>query len=62
MQERRFADQIDRDYELLSHNYHPAQLFSYELHNKYIRKQNEAFEAQEKGEKTFDQVFCEEVQ
>jgi hypothetical protein len=47
---------------LLSHNYHPVQLFSYELHNKYIRKQNEAFEAQEKDEKTFDQVFCEEVQ
>lgn len=38
------------------------QLFTYELQNKYIRKQNEAFEAQEKAEKTFDQVFCEEVQ
>ena len=55
------ADQIDRDYELISHIYHPFQLFSYELQNKYIRKQNEAFEAQEKGEKTFDQVFTEEV-
>ena len=40
MQERRFADQIDRGYELINHNYHPAQLFSYELHNKHIRKQN----------------------
>ena len=46
---------------MISHNYHPVQLFTYELQNKYIRKQNEAFEAQEKGEKTFDQVFCEEV-
>ena len=55
------ADQIDRDYELISHNYHPFQLFAYELQNKYIRKQNENFEAQEKGEKTFDQVFSEEV-
>jgi hypothetical protein len=36
------ADQIDRDYELLSHNYHPMQLFTYELHNKQIRKQNQA--------------------
>ena len=61
-QERRFADQIDRDYELLSHNYHPMQLFGYELANKHIRKQNEAAEAHEKGEKTFDQVFAEEVE
>jgi len=38
--ERRFADQIDRDYELLSHNYHPIQLYTYELLNKQIRKQN----------------------
>ena len=36
------ADQIDRDVELISHNYHPFQLFTYELLNKQIRKQNEA--------------------
>ena len=46
---------------MISHNYHPFQLFAYELQNKYIRRQNEAFEAQEKGEKTFEQVFSEEV-
>jgi hypothetical protein len=56
------ADQIDRDYELLSHNYHPFQLFAYELANKQIRKQNEAAEANEKGEKTFDQVYLEEIE
>ena len=59
MKERRFADQIDRDYELLSHNYHPSQMFGYEITNKYIRKQNEKAEAQEKGEITYDQVFSE---
>ena len=62
IQERRFADQIDRDYELLNHNYHPYQLFTYELANKHIRKQNEAAEKEEKGEKTFDQAYLEEVQ
>jgi hypothetical protein len=34
---------------LLSHNYHPLQLFTYDLHNKYIRKHNERVDAQEKG-------------
>jgi len=43
------ADQIDREYELYNHNYHPVQLFTYELHNKFIRRQNEAAEAAEKG-------------
>lgn len=61
-QERRFADQIDRDYEILNHNYHPVQLYTYELLNKQIRRQNEAADAAEKGEKTFDQAFCEEVE
>lgn len=55
------ADQIDRDVQLISYNYHPFQLFTYELLNKQIRKQNEAAQANEKGEKTFDQVFIEEV-
>ena len=39
-QEQRFADQIDRDFELVSHNYHPTQLHAYELYNKHIRKHN----------------------
>jgi hypothetical protein len=56
------ADQIDRDFELMSHNYHPVQFYTYELINKHIRKQNEAADAAEKGEKTFDQVIIEEVE
>lgn len=35
------ADQLDRDYELMSHNYHPFQLFSYKLRNQYIKEINE---------------------
>ena len=40
-QERRMADQLDRDYELMSYNTHPAQLFIYELRNNYIRDTNQ---------------------
>lgn len=35
------ADQLDRDYELLSYNSHPMQLFIYELRNNYIKQTNE---------------------
>lgn len=38
----------------MNHNYHPAQLYAYDLYNKDIRKQNEAAEVHERGEKTFD--------
>jgi len=44
------ADQLDRDYELLSYNTHPGQLFLYEMRNKAIRDQNEEAEKAEKGE------------
>jgi hypothetical protein len=43
------ADQLDRDYELLSYNTHPAQLFIYELRNNYIRHVNEEAESAKKG-------------
>ena len=35
------ADQLDRDYELMTYNYHPFQLYAYKLHNQRIRTQNE---------------------
>ena len=57
MKKLRFADQIDRDYELLNHNYHPSMLFTYEMINKEIRNHNEQVDLQEKGEKTIDEVF-----
>lgn len=59
--ERRMADQLDRDYELISHNYHPVQLSVYELHNKHIRKHNEDVEIKEKGGQTEDDIFIEEM-
>ena len=31
------ADQLDRDYELLTHNYHPNQTYIYEVLNKFMR-------------------------
>ena len=31
------ADQLDRDYEVMSHNYHPYQLYSYKLRNQYMK-------------------------
>ena len=43
------ADQLDRDYELLSHNYHPFQNFIYEHNNKYFRKEARDAELREKG-------------
>ena len=43
--ERRMADQLDRDYEIMTHNYHPFQLFAYNLQNKRLREQNEEAEA-----------------
>jgi len=52
--ERRLVDQIDRDFELVSYNTHPFQLFTYETHNKYLAKENEDYETRKSGLKTFD--------
>lgn len=56
------ADQLDRDYELLSYNTHPAQLFIYELRNNYIRDTNEQADKLEKGEDTIFSAFEAELQ
>lgn len=31
------ADQLDRDYELMTYNYHPGQLYAYKLRNQFIK-------------------------
>jgi len=59
--ERRFADQLDRDYELMTYNQHPAQLFMYRLHNRYLQKRNEMWEKINKNEKTTEQLAMIEV-
>lgn len=47
--ERRMVDQIDRDFELMSYNQHPYQLFVYELHNKYLARKQQEYEDIQKG-------------
>jgi len=38
------VDQLDRDFELVSHNTHPFQLFAYEVNNSSIAKLQENYE------------------
>eukprot|EP01017_Pseudomicrothorax_dubius_P001819 TRINITY_DN0_c666_g1_i1.p1 TRINITY_DN0_c666_g1~~TRINITY_DN0_c666_g1_i1.p1 ORF type:complete len:140 (+),score=57.45 TRINITY_DN0_c666_g1_i1:2-421(+) len=52
--ERRLADQLDRDFELVSHNTHPYQLFTYESNNRYLAKENEDYEVRQAGGKTLE--------
>lgn len=56
------ADQLDRDYELLSYNTHPAQLFIYELRNNFIRQTNEEADQVEKGQDTIFTAFAAELE
>ena len=48
--ERRFADQIDRHYELISHNQHPYQLFMYEQRNRDLQDSQEQLDTINAGE------------
>lgn len=61
-QERRFADQLDRDYELMTYNQHPFQLFLYRFQNKYIKDRNEEAQKIEKGEVTGEQEMLADVE
>jgi len=53
--ERRMVDQLDRDFELVSYNHHPFQLFAYEMNNRYLASKNEEYLAREAGEETFEE-------
>ena len=44
------VDQLDRDFELVSYNSHPFQLFTYEVNNKFIAYENENYETKKRGE------------
>ncbi|KRX10326.1 hypothetical protein PPERSA_02743 [Pseudocohnilembus persalinus] len=57
--ERRFVDQLDRDFELVSYNQHPFQLFTYELNNKHVAREQEKYEQQQNGEQTFEQQMVQ---
>lgn len=59
--ERRMVDQLDRDFELVSYNQHPYQLFTYEVNNKYLADQHEQYEVTKSGEKTLEEEMLEFV-
>ena len=52
--ERRFADQMDREVELASLNYHPYQLLIYETQNKRIQKEVEDEAIRASGQDTLE--------
>lgn len=55
---RRFADQGDREFELMSYNIHPFQLFTYESNNAELQQLNEAQEQRNAGQSPLeDQVM-----
>lgn len=47
---RRFVDQGDREFELISYNQHPYQLLTYQMNNKELQERNEAQELRNAGE------------
>lgn len=54
---RRFADQGDREFELMSYNVHPFQLYTYEMNNLELQNLNENQELRNAGESPLeDQV------
>ncbi len=46
---------MDRDFELVSHNTHPYQLFVYEVNNRKLAQQQENYETQQRGEQTYEE-------
>lgn len=51
---RRFADQIERDYELVSYNQHPLQLDTYDAINHRLQEEQENNKLLEAGDKPID--------
>ena len=47
---RRFVDQGDREFELVSHNQHPYQLLNYQVNNEELQREVEAQELRNAGE------------
>ena len=56
------VDQLDRDFELVSHNTHPYQLFAYEVNNRSLARQQENYELQQNGEKTFEEKLLNYIE
>ena len=58
---RRFADQIERDFELVSYNQHPFQLDTYDALNQRLKEAEERNALIEAGEKPLDVQLFEVV-
>ena len=46
------VDQADRDWELVSYNTHPYQMFAYEVHNKQVAYETERSALKQAGSET----------
>lgn len=53
------VDQLDRDWELVSYNTHPFQLFAYEVHNKQIAYETENKKIKDAGGQTEEEKLTE---
>lgn len=51
---RRFVDQADREFELVSYNQHPYQLLMYQINNEELQAQNQAQEMRAAGEQPLE--------
>lgn len=51
------VDQADRDWELVSYNTHPYQMFAYEIHNKQIAYETERNKIKLAAGQTEDEKF-----
>lgn len=57
--ERRFANQADRDYELMASNQHPYQLHFYRSTNESVQQEMEYHELKESGQKPLEDQLIE---
>lgn len=55
--ERRFVDQGDREFELISYNQHPYQLLNYQLQNEELQKNTENQELRNSGQTPLEDQF-----
>ena len=56
------ADQLDRDFELISYNTHPFQMFAYEVRNNQIAYETEKFKEEEKRHQTKEEEMLEYIE
>lgn len=53
------VDQVDRDWELVSYNTHPYQMFAYEVHNKQVAYETERQQLKAAGQKNEEEQYLE---